>query len=97
MQMPPGSAMLSSRAAMFNAVSKDVMGFDDYVADVNADAKCDTHVFRIIHCKFADTLLELHRGPNCLDSTRKFRQEPVASVFHGAAAVLRDCRLDSVR
>jgi hypothetical protein len=47
------------------------MGFDDYVADVNADAKCDTHVFRIIHCKFADTVLELRRGANCLDSTRK--------------------------
>jgi hypothetical protein len=64
--MPPGSAMLSPRRDV-NSVSKDVMGLDDYVANVDADAECNTPVFRITSCKFMDAGLELHSSSNRFD------------------------------
>jgi len=57
-----------------NSVSEDVMGFDDYVADVDADAESNTPVFRIASCKFMDAGLELHSSSNRFDRTRKLRK-----------------------
>src|SRR5258705_6681395 len=79
-----------------DAVPKDVMRLDDYVADVDAHTERNAPVFRIIHCKFMDTILELHRSSNRLDRARKLRQEPVAGILHDLAAVFCDYRLDNV-
>jgi hypothetical protein len=80
-----------------NAVSKDVMGLDDYVADIDAHTESNAPVFRITDCKFMNAGLELHRSSNRLDSARKLRQEPVAGILHDAAAVLRNHGLDTAR
>ena len=79
-----------------DAVPKDVMRLDDYVADVDAHTERNAPVFSIIHCKFMDTVLELHRSSNRLDRARKLRQEPVAGILHDVAAVFCDYRLDNV-
>ena len=73
------------------------MRFDNHVADIDAHTEKDAPVFCVVTGKFVDAVLELQRGSNRFDSTRKFRQEPIASVLHDAPAVLRDCRIDGVR
>jgi hypothetical protein len=78
-------------------VSKDVMGLDDYVADIDAHTESNAAVFRITDCKFMNAGLELDRSSNRLDSARKLRQEPVTGILHYAAAVLRNRRLDTAR
>ena len=42
-----------------NALSKDVMRLDDYVADIDADTEGNLPVCDIAKCKFLDTGLEL--------------------------------------
>jgi hypothetical protein len=73
------------------------MRLDDYVADIDAHTESNAPVFRIIHRKFMDAVLELHCGPNRFDRTGKRRQEPVARVLHSVTAMFRDCWLYSVR
>src|SRR3984893_17799270 len=80
-----------------NSVSKDVMGLDDYVADVDAHTGSNTPVFRIASCKFLDAGLELHSSSNRFDRTWKLCQEPVAGVLHDSAAVFRNRGLDTAR
>jgi hypothetical protein len=80
-----------------DAISKDVMGLDDYVADVDTYTESNTPVLRLSRCKFLDAGLELHSSPNRLDRAPKFCQEPVASVFYDPATMLRDRGLYSVR
>jgi hypothetical protein len=80
-----------------NAISKDVMRLDDYVADIDADAESNTPVLHVADCKFLDAGLELHRSPNRLNRTRKLRQEPVPGVLHDTAAVFGDRWVDRVR
>src|ERR1700736_2471760 len=79
-----------------DAVPKDVMRLDDHVADVDAHTERNAPVFRIIHCKFMDTVLELHRSSNRLDRRSEERREPVAGILHEVAAVFCDYRLDNV-
>ena len=80
-----------------NAVSKDVMGFDDDVADIEPHTEENAPVFRIADCKFLDAGLELHGSSDRFDRARKLRQEPVAGILHDAAAVLRNRGLDTSR
>jgi len=80
-----------------DAVAKDVMGFDDYVADIYAYAKGDTLVFRVAYRELMGAFPELRCSPNRLDRAPKFCQEPVASVFYNPATMLRDRGLYSVR
>src|SRR5260370_16786517 len=47
-----------------DAISKDVMGLDDYVADVDTYTESNTPVLRLSRCKFLDPGLELHTSPN---------------------------------
>ncbi len=78
-----------------NAVAKDVMGLDNYVADIDADTESNAPVFRITDCKFINAGLELHGSSNRFDRARKLRQEPVTGVLHDAAAVFGNRGLDS--
>src|SRR5215469_9389000 len=78
-----------------HAVSKNVTRFHNYVADIDAHTEEDALVFEITDCKFVDAGLKLHSSSNRIDRARKLRQEPVAGVFHDAAAVFRDYWLDS--
>jgi hypothetical protein len=73
------------------------MGLNDDVASVDAHAERNAAVPDLIDCNFLDAGLELHRGPNRFDSTRKLRQEPVSGVLDYAAAVFGNCRMDGLR
>src|SRR6516164_3330338 len=64
-----------------HTVPKDVMRFDDHVAHIDAHTESDAPILYIVACKLLDAGLELQRGSNRLDCTRKLRQEPVASVL----------------
>ncbi|MFK4696992.1 hypothetical protein ABIF42_002586 [Bradyrhizobium diazoefficiens] len=80
-----------------DAVPKNVMRFNNYVADIDAHTESNAPVFHITDCKFMNAGLELHRGSNRLDRARKLGQEPVPGVLHDVATVFSDCRLDSFR
>ena len=80
-----------------NAVAEDVVGLDNYVADIDAHTECNAPVFHVTDCKLVNAGLELHRSSDRFDRARKLRQEPVAGVLHDAAAVFGNCRGDSVR
>jgi hypothetical protein len=58
------------------------MGFDDYVADINAYTKGETLIFSVANREVVDALLELRCSPNRLDRAPKLCQEPVAGVFY---------------
>src|SRR5450432_3849516 len=61
-----------------HAVPKNVMRFNNYVANIDAHTEKDALVFRVADCKFVDAVLELQRGSDRFDSTRKLRQAPIA-------------------
>jgi hypothetical protein len=66
------------------------MRLDDHVADIDAYPECNAPFLRLADGKFLNPVLELHSGANRFDRTRKLRQEPVTSVLHDAAAVVRN-------
>lgn len=78
------------------AVSKDVIRFDNHVADIDAYTEGDPRIVRICGCEFFYAGLELNGGSNRLHRARKFRQKPVAGVLHNATAIFGDCWVDSV-
>jgi hypothetical protein len=78
-----------------NAVAKDVMGFDDDIANIDAHAESNAPVFHLAYCKFINAGLELYSSSDRFDRARKLGQKPVARVLHDAAAVFRDGGLDS--
>jgi hypothetical protein len=73
------------------------VGLDDYVADIDAHTECNAPPFHFIDSKFLYAGLELHSSSDRFNRTWKFCQEPVAGVFHDAAAVFRNRGLYSVR
>src|SRR5205814_7194636 len=80
-----------------NAVSKNVISFDDYVADIDTHTESNASVFQLTDCKFLDAGLELYSSADRFNRARKLRQEPVTRILHNAAAVFGECRLDSFR
>ena len=80
-----------------NAVSKDVVGLDDYVADIDAHTECNAPLFHLTDSKFFNAGLELHSSSDRFDRAWKLCQEPIAGIFHDAAAVFRNRRLDTAR
>src|SRR6185312_2293196 len=79
-----------------HAVPEDIMGLDDYVADIDAHTESNAPVLCIAGSKVVDAALELHSSTNRFDSARKLRQEAIASVFDNPAAVLSNCRGNSI-
>nr|WP_324403908.1 hypothetical protein [Bradyrhizobium sp.] len=78
-----------------DAVAKDVMGFDDDVADIEPHTEENAAAFGVAAGQFIDTGLELHGSPDRFDRAGKLRQEAVAGVLDNAAAVLRNRGLDT--
>jgi hypothetical protein len=56
-----------------DAVSKDVMGLDDYVADIDAHTESNAPVFNLTDCKFLGAGLELQSSSNRFDRARSAR------------------------
>jgi hypothetical protein len=73
------------------------MRLGHYVANIDAHTESNAPVFHIASCKLMNAALELNSSANSLDRAREFRQEPVASVLHDAAAMLGDGRVDNLR
>jgi hypothetical protein len=79
-----------------HAIAKDIMGLYNYVTDIDAHTEGDAPVLDIAVSQVVDARLELHSSSKRFDCARKFRQEPIASVFDDAAAMFTNCRGDSV-
>ena len=95
--MPPGSAMLSSRAAMLTPSPKMSWGstITSPILMPTRNAMRLSSTSPIVSSLMR--ALELHSSSDRFDRAWKLCQEPIAGVFHDAAAVFRDCGLDSVR
>src|ERR1700709_123528 len=79
------------------SIAKNVVGFHNHVADIDADAKTKAPVFSVSDREVMNIGLETYCSPNRLDRTRKFRQEPVTGVLHDAATVFGNHGLDTIR
>src|SRR5262245_28460463 len=73
------------------------MRINNYVTDIDANAKLKPRISAVFDREFIDTALELHRSPNRLDRAWKLRQEAIAGVVYDPAPVFGDCRMDSLR
>jgi hypothetical protein len=73
------------------------MRLNNYVADIDANAKGETLFVSVADREVMDAFLELRCRPNRLDRTPKFCEEPVAGIFCDPATMLRDRRLYSLR
>jgi hypothetical protein len=79
-----------------DAVSVDIVLFDDYVAEIDADPELDPPVlghfgFAVDHCA-----LDLGGTAHGIHRARKFHQQAVAGVLNDAAAVLLDLRINQL-
>jgi hypothetical protein len=77
-----------------HAVAKDIVAFDDNVADVHANAEANSLVVRYTFVALDNTLL---CGDGALDSGddgRELKQQPIAHGLDDAAAMLVDQRID---
>jgi hypothetical protein len=96
MQMPPGSARASSRAANVDAVAIDVVAIDDYVAEVDPDPENDALVLGVIAIAVDHCPLDFDGAAHGIDYALEFHQHAVAGGLDDAAAVLRDLRIDEL-
>ena len=79
-----------------HTVAEDVMFLDDHVAQVDPDAEPNASL--LAHLGFAvdHPALDLHSAAHSGYNTGKFRQQAVAGVLYGTAAVLPDLRIDQL-
>ena len=90
MQIPPGSASASRRAAMLTPSPKDVAVFDDDVADIDADAKFDPASRRHGGIAVGHSALHLDGTAHRINHTGEFDEQAVAGRLDDATAVLGD-------
>jgi hypothetical protein len=93
MQMPPGSAKLSSRAAMFTVAENVLLVVDD-VAEIDANAKLDSLVLRHAGIAFAHAALHLDRAAHRIHHARELHQRAVPGGLDDLAAMLLDLGVD---
>lgn len=72
------------------------MRFDNYITNIDTNAKGNATVLPVTNRKFADARLELHRSPDGFDGALKLCQESVAGVLHDATTVFSNFRLDNL-
>jgi hypothetical protein len=96
MQMPPGSAKSLQPRRDIDAVAKDILGFDNYVAQVDPNAEADALVLGHIGVAVDHRALDLHCAPHRIHNTWKFHQHAVAGVLYGAPAMLLDLWIDQM-
>ena len=81
MQMPPGSARLSSRAATLIAVTVDLIALDHHVAEVDADAKLHPALRRQLRILGLERGLNIDRTIHRLDHAGELGQNAIAAEF----------------
>ena len=72
-------------------VAKDVMGFNNHVANIDADTKNKALIFSVANRKVMDALLKLRHAPEPPRPHWKLRQEPIASILNDAATCFVNC------
>ncbi len=68
-QMAPGWALASSRAAILTAVTEDIGAVDDHIAEVDADPKPESALIRKLVTDRRDILLHLDGAVQRIDDT----------------------------
>jgi len=79
-----------------NTVAKDVLGFDDNVAEINPHSEADALVFGGIGIPVDHPALDLYSTADRLHDTAEFHQHAVASVLCDAPTMLLDLRIDQL-
>src|SRR6202040_3639292 len=92
-QIPPGSAKASSRAADIDTIAIDVAAVLDDVPEIDPDTELDALLLRHPDVAFGHLLLNLDGATHRIDNAGELDQQPVASRFNNAAAVLLDLRV----
>jgi hypothetical protein len=77
-----------------HSVAEDVLAFDNYIAEVDADAKLDPLLPPGGFVTPGHPPLKLDPAPHGVDDAGKFREQAVAGVLHDPPAVLGDLRMD---
>ena len=77
-----------------DAVAKDIIVVDDYIADVNADSKFNPEFRRHAGVPFGHLPLDFHRTARGADSTSKLGQKTIASSLNYTTAIRGECRID---
>jgi hypothetical protein len=83
MQIPPASAMPSSRAVDIHAVAVNVIAVYDDVTQIDARTEVDPARIRNIDITLHHTALDLDGAADGINHARKLDEEAVAVVFPG--------------
>ena len=84
MQMPPRSAMLSSRAATLAPVAEDVSPLRDDVAEIDANAEFNAPVRRCFRIALEHAALDLDGTGDGVHDAAEFSEDAISSVGGGA-------------
>ena len=79
-----------------NTVAKDILRFDNYIAEVDPYSEADAFVFRQFDIAFDHPALHVNRAADRIHDTAEFHQHAVAGVLYDAPAVLFDLRIDQL-
>jgi len=80
-----------------DAVAVDVVVFDDYVAEVDANAELDLLLLRGLGIALGHPLLHFDGAAHCVDHAGKFGQQAVACILYNAPSVTFDFSIDQLR
>ena len=80
-----------------DAVTIDVAGLDDHVADIDADAKLDAAVPGHAGVALAHAALDRRRARDRIHDARELRQEPVPGELDDTALRFGDLGVDQIR
>jgi hypothetical protein len=95
MQIPPGSARASSRAAI-HPIAEDVVFLNDHVAEIDPNPELDPLLRQGGRISLGHAPLHFRRATNSVNHARELGQEAVAGVLYDPAPVLRDLRIDQL-
>jgi|SRR6516164_7879884 hypothetical protein len=92
--MPPRLSQCLQTRRDIDAITEDVVFLNDHVTEVDANAEPDPALFGHFRLTVDHPALDLDRTAHGIDHARELGKEAVAGVFHGAAAVFSDFRIN---
>src|SRR5258705_11672644 len=90
MLTPPGSAIPSRRTCNIDPVTEDIVLFDNYITDVNADAEFDPFVLRHIGILFCHAALDFVGTSHGVDHAGELNESAVPGILDDASVMLSD-------
>jgi hypothetical protein len=76
-----------------HAVPENVAAIEDYVADIDADAKVDPRFLRNLGVSLGHASLDIHRTTHRVHGAAEFGQQPISRVLDDTPTVLCDFRI----